>query len=63
MRCSGQLRIAPRGGSIIGIDLDAALSIGAALGYECIAVAELMPAGEAGLVVALNERLREGSER
>ncbi len=62
MRCSGQLRIAPRGGSVIGIDLDAALSIGAALGYQRAAVAELLPAGEAGLVAAINELLAQTSD-
>jgi hypothetical protein len=56
MRSSGQLRIAP--GAVIGLDLAAALPIGEALGHDLQALAELLPAGEAGLVKALNERIR-----
>ncbi|WP_337875599.1 hypothetical protein [Elioraea sp.] len=56
IRCTGQLRLAP--GAVIGIDLAAALRLGEALGYDAHALAELLPAGEAGLVKALNERIR-----
>ncbi len=55
-RASSQLRIAP--GAVVGIDLAAALRLGEALGYDAHALAELLPAGEAGLVKALNERIR-----
>lgn len=55
MRCSGQLRVVP--GAVIGLDLAAALRLGEALGHDLQALAELLPAGEAGLVKALNERL------
>lgn len=51
-RSSGQLRIAP--GAVIGIDIGVALSLGEALGYDLQALAELLPAGEAGMVKALN---------
>lgn len=57
LRCSGQLRLAPNAGILIGIDLGTALAIGAALGYDPIALAELLPAAEAGLVAAFNRRL------
>ncbi|MDG4602578.1 MAG: hypothetical protein P9C55_07430 [Defluviicoccus sp.] len=61
LRCSGQLRLAPHAGIVIviGIDLAAALAIGAALGHDVYALAELLPAAEAGLVAALNTRLSE----
>ena len=46
-------------GIVIGIDLAAALALGAALGHDVYAPAELLPAAEAGLVAALNTRLSE----
>ena len=55
-KCSGQLRLVPMGG-VIGLDLGAALACGQALGYEPSGLAELLPAGEAGLVTALNDRM------
>ena len=57
LRCSGQLRLAPNAAIVIGLDLAAALAIGAALGYEAPALAELLPAAEAGMVAAFNRRL------
>ena len=39
------------------IDLAAALSVGAALGYDTRALAELLPAAEAGLAAAIRHRL------
>ncbi len=60
-RCSGQLRLAPNAGIVIGIDMSAALAIGAALGHDVQALAELLPAAEAGLVVAINRRLTSGT--
>lgn len=59
LRCSGQLRLAPQAGIIIGIDMSAALAIGAALGHDVHALAELLPAAEVGLVAAINTRLSE----
>ena len=59
LRCSGQLRLAPHGSIIIGIDMSAALALGAALGHDVHALAELLPAAEAGLVTALNARMSE----
>jgi len=55
LRCSGQWRIVT--GAVVGLDLDAVFSLGQALGYSLAGVAELMPAGEAGMVEAVNERL------
>ena len=39
---------------MVGIDLDAALKIGAARCYNLAVVSELLPAAEAGLVEALS---------
>ena len=52
LACQGQLRLAPSG-RVIGIDLDAALRIGAARGYDITVLSELLPAAEEGLVEAL----------
>lgn len=49
--------MAPNGVAVIGIDLAAAIALATALGYDVRAVAELLPAAEAGLITALNERL------
>ena len=54
LRCSGQLRIVA--GAVIGLDLGAALCLGEALGHDRRALAELLPAGEAGLLAALNQQ-------
>lgn len=56
-RCGAQLRVAPHGAAVLGLDLGTALAIGIALGHDAYLLAELLPAGEAGLVKALNERL------
>ena len=57
LRCSGQLRVAPSAAIVIGLDLGAALAIGAALGHDAYTLAELLPAAEAGLIGAFNRRL------
>lgn len=46
----GQLRVAGMGGVILGIDMNAAFATAEALGVDRRAVAELLPAIEAGLV-------------
>ena len=56
-RCGGQLRLAPNASAVIGLDLAAAIALATALGYDPRSIAELLPAGEAGLITALNERL------
>ncbi|MGZ8351470.1 MAG: DUF7697 family protein [Allosphingosinicella sp.] len=45
-------------GAVIGLDLGAALNMGVPSGYDAMALAELLPAGEAGMVSAINERLK-----
>ena len=52
LACQGQLRLAPSG-HVIGIDMDAALSLASARGYDLAVLSELLPAAEAGLVEAL----------
>ena len=52
LACQGQLRLAPSG-HVIGIDMDAALNLAAARGYDLGVLSELLPAAEAGFVEAL----------
>ena len=52
LACQGQLRLAPSG-HVIGIDMNAALRVGAARGCDLAVLSELLPAAEAGLVEAL----------
>jgi hypothetical protein len=49
----GQLRLAPSG-HVVGIDMSAALRLGAARGYDLTVLSELLPAAEAGVVGALS---------
>jgi hypothetical protein len=51
LACQGQIRLAPSG-QVIGIDMDAALKIGAARDCDLAVLSELLPAAEAGLVEA-----------
>jgi hypothetical protein len=51
LACQGQLRLAPSG-HVIGIDMGAALKLGAARGCDLALLSELLPAVEAGLVEA-----------
>jgi hypothetical protein len=55
LACQGQLRLAPSGHAV-GIEMDAALKIGTARGYDLGVLSELLPATEAGLVEALAGR-------
>jgi hypothetical protein len=57
LACQGQVRLAPSG-HVIGIDMDAALRLTVARGYDLEVVSELLPAAEAGLVEALVYRPR-----
>jgi hypothetical protein len=52
LACLGQLRLA-LSGHVIGVDMDAALALAAARGYDLSVLSELLPAAEAGLVEAL----------
>ena len=55
LACQGQLRLAPSG-HVIGIDMDAALRIGAARGSDLAVLSELLPAAEAGEIEAYANR-------
>jgi hypothetical protein len=52
LACQGQVRLAPSG-RVIGIDMSAALRLGALRGYDLAVLSDLLPAAEAGLVEAL----------
>jgi hypothetical protein len=52
LACQGQLRLAPSG-QVIGIDMDAALKMGAARSCDLGVLSELLPAAEQGLVEVL----------
>jgi hypothetical protein len=49
LACQGQLRLAPSG-HVVGIEMSAALSLGAARDCDLATLSELLPAAEAGLV-------------
>ena len=55
LKTASQLRAIP--GAALGLDLSACLMVGEALGYDALALAELMPAAEVGLIEGLNQRL------
>jgi hypothetical protein len=57
LACQGQLRRAPSG-QVIGIDMNAALKIGAVRGCDLGVLSELLPAAEAGLVEGIVYRPR-----
>jgi hypothetical protein len=52
LACQGQLRLAPSG-QVIGIDMNATLSLATVRGYGITVLSELLPAAENGLVDAL----------
>jgi len=56
----GQLRLAPSG-HVVGIDMDAALRIGAVRRSDLAILSELLPAAEAGFVEALCVALEFGT--
>ena len=58
MSCQRQVRMGGDG-RIIGLDLTAAMMIGNAKGYDVGALADLLPAIEAGLVCALRKHEEE----
>jgi hypothetical protein len=60
LACQRQLRLAP-GGHVMGIDMNAALKIGAARGCDLAILAELLPTAETGLVEAIcSDRVQNG---
>jgi len=56
----GQIRVAGMGGAI-GLDLAAVLELGRLRGCDAVAMAELMPDCETGLVAGLNKKTDEGA--
>jgi hypothetical protein len=60
LACQGQLLLAPSG-HVVGIDMSAALKLGAARGSNLAVLSELLPAAEAGLVEALSIERDEGA--
>jgi len=59
LACQGQSRLAPSG-HVVGIDMSAALKLGAARGSNLAVLSELLPAAEAGLVEAVcTDRVRD----
>jgi hypothetical protein len=54
-RLSGQLRVGPAG-HVYGFDLGAGMELAAALGLDRQAMAELLPALEAGMVAGFAQR-------
>ena len=59
LACQGQLRLAPSR-HVIGVDMDAALTLAAARGYDLVVLSGRLPAAEAGLVEALcSDRRRD----
>lgn len=59
-RCVGQLRVGPAGP--VGLDFSAAFALGAALGYERVGLAELLPAAEAGLMRGLTKLMKDNDQ-
>jgi hypothetical protein len=57
LRLEGQVRVAD--GRVLGWDMTAALALAGALGMDARATAELLPAVEARMARAVNERLAE----
>jgi hypothetical protein len=59
LACQGQLRLAPSG-HIVGVDMEAALTLAAARGRDLAVLSELLSAAEAGLVEAVcSDRVRD----
>lgn len=58
-RLGGQLRVisGPRGDMVLGLDMNAALGLAAALGVPPLAVAELLPPVEVALTRKLNDQI------
>jgi hypothetical protein len=54
LACQGQLRLAPSG-QVVGIDMDVALSLASAHGYDLVVLSELLPDAETGLTEALRQ--------
>jgi hypothetical protein len=53
LACQGQLRLSPSR-HVIGIEVDTALSLASARGYDLAVLSKLVPAAEAGLIEAFS---------
>ena len=53
--CLGQLRFTPSG-HVAGIDMNAALKIAEARGFESCVMSELLSAAENGLIESMNQK-------
>jgi len=60
-RCQGQLRRAGMAGVVVGLDLPAALQIGAALGYDAGPLVQLLTMIEPPMVEAINRREKDAA--
>lgn len=58
-RLNGQMRVSGLG-AITGLDMNAAFTMGAALGVNAMALAEFLPGIEAVMVRSLNKQLEGG---
>jgi hypothetical protein len=47
---------------VIGVNMDAALSLASALGYDLAVLSELLPVGESGIVQGLNSNVSRSDE-
>lgn len=56
-RLAGQMRVIPA--AVVGIDMNVAFALAAALGLDAFVVAELLPGIEAAMVRRMNEQIRE----
>lgn len=61
-RLGGQWRSAGGMGGVIGLDLNAAFSLGAAMGVDAFAVAVFLPPMERAALVKINKRVTDGSD-
>jgi hypothetical protein len=57
LKTSSQLRMINT--TVIGVDFQAYLKMSETLGYGCVATAELLPACDAGVTAALNEKISD----
>jgi len=60
-QCQGQLRRAGMAGVVVGLDLPAAMQIGAALGYDAGPLVHLLTMIETPMVEAINRREKDAA--
>lgn len=62
LRVQNQVRTAGMAGVVVGLDLGVAMSMAAALGYDTRAVADLLPAAEAGMITGLLQHRKSDAD-